>query len=144
MFCKAIYSEDGVEYEGEITAIESDDSGQQYVVVKFVGYGNEDSCWLNDLLPSSGEEARKAQMKAAGVEDAQTTETEKPVENAPDAVDGQTPVKQVRLDLGVRLVLEYKLNVSVRNISSNQLSSTVWKLRKFTLTLFRESNVLQN
>ena len=97
MFCKAIYSEDGVEYEGEITAIESDDSGQQFVVVKFVGYGNEDSCWLNDLLPSSGEEARKAQMKAAGVEDAQTTETEKPVENAPDAVDGQTPVKQVRL-----------------------------------------------
>ena len=95
MFCRAIYSEDGAKYEGEITAIESDESGQQYVIVRFIGYGNEDSSWLNDLLPSSGEEARKAQMKAAGIEDTQTTEAEKPVENAPDAVDGQTPVRQV-------------------------------------------------
>ena len=112
MFCKAIYSEDGVEYEGEITAIESDDSGQQFVVVKFVGYGNEDSCWLNDLLPSSGEEARKAQMKAAGVEE--TTDTEKPLEKAADGVDGQTPVKQVRLERSLRsrvTLVEYSIKL---------------------------------
>ena len=95
MYCKAIYSEDGAEYEGEITAIESDENGQQYVVVKFIGYGNEDSCWLNDLLPSSGKEAREAQIKAAGVEETQVIDTEKPIENAPDAVDGQAPIKKV-------------------------------------------------
>ena len=41
--------------------------GQEYAIVEFVGYGNEDTAWLTDLKPSSGALAVKDQKKAAGV-----------------------------------------------------------------------------
>ena len=41
--------------------------GQEYAIVEFVGYGNEDTAWLTDLKPSSGALAVKEQKKAAGV-----------------------------------------------------------------------------
>ena len=49
MFCRGIYKEDGLEYEGLIKTVESTDDGQ-YAVVEFVGYGNQETLWLQELL----------------------------------------------------------------------------------------------
>jgi hypothetical protein len=57
MFCRGIYKEDGLEYEGLITSVESTDDGQ-YALVEFVGYGNQETLWLQELL-----EVRKFQKK---------------------------------------------------------------------------------
>merc|ERR1719383_792239 len=67
-FCRAVYSEDGVEYEGKVTS-SGESEGHQYFVVQFLGYGNEESVWLDGMLPSKGPEERKAQLAACGVEE---------------------------------------------------------------------------
>merc|ERR1712050_514357 len=69
MFCRGIFKEDGIEYEGIVKSIESTDDGQ-YAVVKFIGYGNEEPMWFQELLKSKGEEARQKQTKEALGEDA--------------------------------------------------------------------------
>jgi len=68
MFCRGVYKEDGLEYEGIVKSIESTDDGQ-YAVVKFIGYGNEEPIWFQDLLKSKGDEARQIQTKEALGED---------------------------------------------------------------------------
>ena len=49
MFCRGIFKEDGLEYEGLIKSVESTDDGQ-YAVVEFVGYGNQETLWFQELL----------------------------------------------------------------------------------------------
>ena len=66
-FCRAVYSEDGVEYEAIIKSIEEND-GQKYAVVQFIGYGNEESIWLQNLLDSKGDQEREKQKKEASLE----------------------------------------------------------------------------
>ena len=39
MACRGVYSEDGLEYEGDIIAIESTEEGHKYATVRFIGYG---------------------------------------------------------------------------------------------------------
>lgn len=70
--CRGTY--EGVEYEAEITSIESDENGDKYCVIKFVGYGNEETLWLADLKPSLGEGARKAQQNSIVGEEQITTQ----------------------------------------------------------------------
>jgi len=60
-FCRALYHDDGLEYEGEVTEVNQDEEGNEYCTVKFLGYGNEITAWLADLKPSDGEKARKEQ-----------------------------------------------------------------------------------
>ena len=67
MFCRGIFKEDGLEYEGLIKSIESTNDGQ-YAVVEFIGYGNQECLWLQDLLESNGEDARQKQNKEANGE----------------------------------------------------------------------------
>ena len=62
MNCRAKYSEDGVEYEAEITGMEAT-AGHPYAIVKYIGFENEESVWIENLLPSAGEEARQAQKE---------------------------------------------------------------------------------
>ena len=64
-FCRAIYSEDAVEYEATVLQIEESD-GHKYCLVEFVGYGNQENIWIDDIIPSMGEDARKAQIAASG------------------------------------------------------------------------------
>ena len=64
MFCRGVYQEDGIEYEGIVKSIASSDGGD-YAVVQFIGYGNEEPFWFQDLLESKGEEAREKQRKEA-------------------------------------------------------------------------------
>lgn len=54
--------EDGLDYEAKIVSI---DPEQENCVVRFIGYENEDTVDLNDLLPSWGKTARKKQMRTA-------------------------------------------------------------------------------
>ena len=49
MYCRAFYSEDGLEYEGQIKAIEGSD-GDQYATVQFLGYGNEEVTWIKGIF----------------------------------------------------------------------------------------------
>ena len=49
---------------GVIKSIETSGDGQ-YTIVQFIGYGNEESIWVQDLLESGGEEARQKQNKEA-------------------------------------------------------------------------------
>ena len=70
MFCLSIYKEDGEAYEGLVKSIEGSESdGGQYAVVQFIGYGNEDTVWLQDLRQSKGEAARRQQTERAEVVD---------------------------------------------------------------------------
>ena len=64
MFCRGVFKEDGLEYEGVVKSIASTDDGQ-YAVVEFVGYGNQEAIWFQDLLKSHGEKARQKQTKEA-------------------------------------------------------------------------------
>ena len=50
--------------KGVIKSIETSGDGQ-YTIVQFIGYGNEESIWVQDLLESGGEEARQKQTKEA-------------------------------------------------------------------------------
>ncbi len=47
--CSAIFSEDNTMYEAEISTIDKTEEGREYAIVTFVGYGNQESVWLEDL-----------------------------------------------------------------------------------------------
>ena len=74
--CRTIFSVDGMEYEGDIaTAPEVDpESGRQYATIRFIGFGNEETIWLDQLLPSQGDAARKDQEARAKADEGGTTE----------------------------------------------------------------------
>ena len=54
MFCRSIWQGDGIEYEGLVKSIEFGQDDHPYAVVQFIGYGNEDAVWLQDLMVSNG------------------------------------------------------------------------------------------
>lgn len=60
-FVRATY-EDGLDYEAKIVSIDAE-SGN--CVVRFIGYDNEETVDLNDLLASWGKNVRKSQMRKA-------------------------------------------------------------------------------
>lgn len=60
-YVRATY-EDGLDYEAKIISIDWD---KENCVVQFVGYGNEETIVLNDLVPSWGKKARKTQLRTA-------------------------------------------------------------------------------
>ena len=67
--CRSIYSVDQIEYEGVIKDIKADpDSGSKYAIVEFIGYGNQETVWFEDLMASSGESARMKQIAEAGAD----------------------------------------------------------------------------
>ena len=53
MKCRAIFSEDGYEYEGEIISTMIKD-GINYARIQYLGYGNEEYVDFDHILPSSG------------------------------------------------------------------------------------------
>jgi len=75
MFCRSIWQEDGIEYEGLIKSIEIGQDDYPYAVVQFIGYGNEDAVWLQDLMDSNGEAEREYQSKCVQVLDDQASST---------------------------------------------------------------------
>uniref|UniRef100_A0A069DR79 Putative mrna splicing protein smn survival motor neuron n=1 Tax=Panstrongylus megistus TaxID=65343 RepID=A0A069DR79_9HEMI len=58
MYCRATYSEDGLEYEAVIKNISMRKGTCR---VKYIGYSNEEDILISDLKPSHGPEARKIQ-----------------------------------------------------------------------------------
>jgi hypothetical protein len=128
MFCRAIFQEDGLEYEGTIESIENSADGQ-YTVVKFIGYGNEDTVWLKDLLESKGEEARQKQTKESIGE---TSVNEQVVPEAKidsiDVVDNKSEVAPWKVGMFCRAIfqedgLEYEGTVqSIESCNDGQYS----------------------
>ena len=53
MKCRAIFSEDGYEYEGEIISTMKQD-GINYALIRYLGYGNEEYVDFDHILQSSG------------------------------------------------------------------------------------------
>ena len=76
MFCRAIFSEDGLEYEGELKEINVSD-GHQYAIVEFLGYGNQETVWTDQLMESAGAKARKAQIDEALAGESEVAPAEK-------------------------------------------------------------------
>ena len=64
-----MFAEDGEEYEADLTEIRTEDCGNKSASVVFVGYGNVEQVWLDDLLESKPEE-RKAAMETFGLTEA--------------------------------------------------------------------------
>lgn len=58
---RATYDVDNVDYEAKIIEIHHDG----YCSIEFVGYGNQQTVAISELLPSWGRKARKRQIKAA-------------------------------------------------------------------------------
>lgn len=67
--CRAVFAQDGLEYEGDIQEISPDDAGNSYAVVVFCGYGDIQSVWLTELMASHGEDARKRQISCSQEEE---------------------------------------------------------------------------
>ncbi|XP_059094712.1 uncharacterized protein LOC131889588 [Tigriopus californicus] len=63
--CRAIFAQDGREYEGELMSVEADQQGEPYGIVQYVGYNNEETQWLSELLETLGEDERKKQIEAS-------------------------------------------------------------------------------
>jgi len=63
--CRAVFQEDGVEYEGTIRSIDTDGEGNRYANILYIGFENEETQWLDELKPSQGEAARDAQVREA-------------------------------------------------------------------------------
>jgi hypothetical protein len=92
MECRAVFSVDGMEYEGVIDNI-TDTDGKRYATVRFIGYDDVDSVWLEDVLKSHGAEAGDAQMKAAIPGDSTPTvdSPEETVDKKPEEPVAQQP-----------------------------------------------------
>ncbi|KAK4003057.1 hypothetical protein OUZ56_004843 [Daphnia magna] len=60
---RAVYSEDGLEYEAIIKKIDKKNSS---CLISFLGYGNDEIVFLRDLKPTAGVTARKKQVIASG------------------------------------------------------------------------------
>jgi len=63
--CRAIYSEDGVEYEGSVVFC---NKANRSVTVRFFGYNNEEEVKERDLMDSLGKEEIEAQVKQAEID----------------------------------------------------------------------------
>lgn len=61
---RCTYSEDGVDYEAEVVAIVD----EEQVVVKYVGYNNEETVETALLIPSWGKKARSEQIARANAQ----------------------------------------------------------------------------
>lgn len=61
-YCRVTYDVDGIDYEAEIVAI---DFKTKTCVVRFIGYGNEQSVKLTDLIETWGAEEQEKQRIAA-------------------------------------------------------------------------------
>jgi len=73
-FCRSTFSEDKAEYEGKLTSVEVDAEGNQYGLVVYIGYENEETQWLTELKPSNGPEARSKQIREAKTDSVATPE----------------------------------------------------------------------
>jgi hypothetical protein len=62
--CRALYSVDGLEYEGTIEDIAKSENDSVYMTVHLLGYEERETVWLSDLLPSQGQLARDSQIIA--------------------------------------------------------------------------------
>jgi len=63
--CRAVFSEDGVEYEGSIVFC---NKANRSVTVRFFGYNNEEEVKERDLMDSLGKEEIEAQVKQAEID----------------------------------------------------------------------------
>lgn len=61
-FCQATFSEDGIDYEAVIVSINPSD---QTVLLRYVGYENEEVRSMSELKPSGGERVRQLQREMA-------------------------------------------------------------------------------
>lgn len=76
-FVRATYNEDNVDYEAQIISIDEDN---ETCVVKFIGYDNEQTVRLVDLVNSWGaEEQQKQEIEA-------TVDAEEPIEDNDDSL----------------------------------------------------------
>lgn len=66
-YCRATYEDDGVDYEAKIMAIGKD----QDALIRFIGYNNEQTVTVDDLVPSWGRKARRKQREDAAEEAAE-------------------------------------------------------------------------
>jgi len=63
--CRAVFQDDGVEYEGTVRSIDTDGEGNRYANILYIGFENEETQWLTELKPTRGEAAREAQIREA-------------------------------------------------------------------------------
>lgn len=66
-YCRATYEDDGVDYEAKIMAI----GKNQDALIRFIGYNNEQTATLDDLVPSWGRKSRRKQREDAAEEAAE-------------------------------------------------------------------------
>jgi len=74
--CRAVFSEDGEEYEGTIV---NKNVGNKSVTVRFHGYNNEEEVKISDLMESLGSEAVQEQVEQARLDEEDDAEEEEGV-----------------------------------------------------------------
>jgi mRNA-degrading endonuclease RelE of RelBE toxin-antitoxin system len=124
MFCRGVYKEDGLEYEGVIMSVESTDDGQ-YAVVEFVGYGNQETLWLQELLKSAGDMARQKQTKEA-------------LGEVVDANESETVVEEVKATPAVIKTLDESLASSGSSSTVTVIAKEPWQPGMFCLSIYKE------
>ena len=92
--CRAFYLEE--EYEAVIMSIDADADGNKYGNVRFVGYNNEETVWLADIVASYGEKAVKKQKEDAA---ADAGNVEKHAEREPEVKEPEIKEKPAEPDV---------------------------------------------
>jgi len=136
-YCRAVYSEDGMEYEGRIMAV-GESEGYKYFTVRFLGYGNEENVWEESMMPSKGKEARRLQRHAAGEE----VTAEEPVE--PDttaAVEKEPESKPIKEEPKAPEASEPTPPPAVPNETQPTPAVQEWKLGDACRALYHEDGV---
>ncbi|KAI5651499.1 survival motor neuron protein (SMN) domain-containing protein [Phthorimaea operculella] len=74
MPCRAIYEEDGLEYEAFVLRILND----KECIVKFLGYDNSETVDIETMKPSLGKEAQRRQMEQAMLDQGEESDASMP------------------------------------------------------------------
>ena len=84
-YCRATFTEDGIEYEAKLTSIEVESDGNKYGIVLYLGFENQETQWLENLKPSEGATARTKQIRDAKGDEAEAAEVSNTDEKIPEA-----------------------------------------------------------
>ena len=145
--CRAFFEQ--TEYEAEILEITPDAKGNKYAFVRFAGYGNEETVWLDDIVASHGDEVWKKQVKdgsaAEEVEENQAAaaaadEVEEQLAAAMAAKAALTPENKEKEPETEKIQVQPKTNTNAVQveIQSTQIQQLEQKVNAMNITLYKE------
>ena len=144
--CRAFFEQ--TEYEAELIAITPDAEGNKYALVRFAGYGNMETVWLDDIIDSHGDEVWQKQVKDGSA--AEEVEEKQAAAAAADELEEKlaamaakaalTPENQEKEPEAEKIQVQPKTNTNAVQveIQSTQIQQLEQKVNAMNITLYKE------